>query len=232
MNFSLLVAHFCSTYVSLVSEAQLNYGDPNQSEEETIEALGEFNIVGTCDESRIMLSKDKYMGSPTPIGVKVFCAPHKQGVPANSYGIFREKQRLKEEYQGMSKSEIGAVLRTKRVSITESYDEGILCYTGDTTIQLLRQRWKEICPKYRYIIHEVTFLGIPSSTLDNSSRAKGHTHYAQIHTWICAFPKTTFVLVHWVMAEYGREGCVELSSHCAQSLHICPKGNVQTNYGW
>ena len=34
-----------------------------------------------------------------------------------------------------------------------------------------------------------------------------------------------------VMAEYGREGCVELSSHCAQSLHICPKGNAQTGYG-
>ena len=35
-----------------------------------------------------------------------------------------------------------------------------------------------------------------------------------------------------VMAEYGREGYVELSSHCAQSLHICPKGNAQTSYGW
>ena len=35
-----------------------------------------------------------------------------------------------------------------------------------------------------------------------------------------------------VMAEYGKEGCVELSSHCAQSLHICPKGNAQTSYGW
>ena len=34
-----------------------------------------------------------------------------------------------------------------------------------------------------------------------------------------------------MMAEYGREGCVELSSHCAQSLHICPKGNAQTSYG-
>ena len=34
-----------------------------------------------------------------------------------------------------------------------------------------------------------------------------------------------------VMAEYGEEGCVELSSHCAQSLHICPKGNAQTSYG-
>ena len=33
-----------------------------------------------------------------------------------------------------------------------------------------------------------------------------------------------------VMTEYGREGCVELSSHCAQSLHICPKGNAQTSY--
>ena len=35
-----------------------------------------------------------------------------------------------------------------------------------------------------------------------------------------------------VMAEYGREGCVELSSHCAQSLCICYKGNAQTSYGW
>ena len=34
-----------------------------------------------------------------------------------------------------------------------------------------------------------------------------------------------------MMAVYGRGGCVELSSHCAQSLHICPKGNVQTSYG-
>ena len=35
-----------------------------------------------------------------------------------------------------------------------------------------------------------------------------------------------------VMAEHGREGCVELSSHHAQSLHICPKGNAQTSYEW
>ena len=35
-----------------------------------------------------------------------------------------------------------------------------------------------------------------------------------------------------VMAKYGREGYVELSSHCAQSLHICPKSNAQTSYGW
>ena len=195
----------------LLAEAQLNYGDPTQTNEETIEALGEFNLLGATDGKRIMLPKDKYTGSPTPIGIQVFSAPHKQGVPANSYGIFREKQRLKEEYQGMSKSELGAVLRAKRsssdekeVSITESYDEGILFYTGDTTINLLRERWREICRRYKYIIHEVTFLGPPSSDLDSSSRAKGHTHYAQLHPWILAFPNTTFLLVHWSL-RYDRE---------------------------
>ena len=196
----------------LLAEAQLNYGDPSQTDEETIDALGQFNLLGATDGKRIMLPKDKYTGSPTPIGIQVFSAPHKQGVPANSYGIFREKQRLKEEYQGMSKSELGAVLRAKRsssddkeVSITESYDEGILFYTGDTTINLLRERWREICrKKYKYIIHEVTFLGPPSSDLDSSSRAKGHTHYAQLHPWILAFPSTTFLLVHWSL-RYDRE---------------------------
>ncbi|KAK1743709.1 tRNase Z TRZ1 [Skeletonema marinoi] len=174
----------------LLAEAQLNYGDASQTDEETITALGKFDVVGVDDGFRIMLPKNKYMGSPTPIGIQVFSAPHKEGVPACSYGVFRQKQRLKPEFQEMSKSEIGAFLREKRaagsnedkdLSITESYDEGVIFYTGDTTITLLRERWKEILPNYKYIIHEVTFLGPPSSDLDASVRAKGHTHYAQLH---------------------------------------------------
>ena len=197
----------------LLAEAQLNYGDANQTDEETILALGEFNVVGVDDGLRIMLPKEKYMGSPTPIGIQVFSAPHKVGIPACSYGVFRQKQRLKPEFQEMSKSEIGAFLREKRasgsneeenLSITESYDEGVIFYTGDTTITLLRERWKEILPKYKYIIHEVTFLGPPSSDLDASVRAKGHTHYAQLHPWILAFPQTTFICVHWSL-RYSKE---------------------------
>lgn len=149
----------------LISEAQLNYGDATQTEQETIEALGTFDIKGVSDGMRIMLPKDKYSGSPTPIGIEVLTAPHKEGVPAVSYGVFRQKQRLKEEYAGMNNSELGAILRVKReagaedVSITESYDEGVLFYTGDTTITLLKERWKSILPKYKHVIHEVTFLG-------------------------------------------------------------------------
>ncbi|KAL3795539.1 hypothetical protein HJC23_009252 [Cyclotella cryptica] len=163
----------------LVSEAQLNYGDPTQTEQETLEALGGFNIMGVRDGMRVMLPKDKYSGSPTPLGIEIFAAPHKKGVPAVSYGIFRQKQRLKKEYQGMSNSELGVLLRAKRQAggevmneedfqISENYDEGVLFYTGDTTISLLRERWRGILPKYKYIIHEVTFLGPPSSELDDS----------------------------------------------------------------
>lgn len=149
----------------LIAEAQLNYGDFTQTEEQTVEALGTFNIKGVHDGMRIILPKDKYTGSPTPIGIEVLTAPHKKGVPAVSYGIFRQKQRLKEQYAGMNNSELGAMLRAKReagdkdVMITESFDEGILFYTGDTTITLLRERWRSVFPKYKYVIHEVTFLG-------------------------------------------------------------------------
>lgn len=231
----------------LVTEAQLNYGDPTQTEQETLDALGNFNVMGVKDGMRIILPKDKYSGSPVPLGIEVFAAPHKQGVPAVSYGVFRQKQRLKKEYQGMSNSELGAFLRAKReaggdevtehdITITESYDEGLIFYTGDTTISLLRERWRNILPNYKYIIHEVTFLGTlfvtcnlfssymflvitenatyiislgpPSNELDESVRNKGHTHYAQLHPWICAFPETTFICVHWSL-RYGRKEVLE-----------------------
>jgi ribonuclease Z len=133
----------------------------------------------------------------------VFKAPHKAGVPAVSYGLYRVKTRLKPEYAILPKSELGALLKNN-VKITESYNEGIIFYTGDTTIHLLHNCWKEILPKYKHVIHEVTFLGQPSLELDESTEKKGHTHYSQLHPWICAFPEITFVCVHWSL-RYSRE---------------------------
>lgn len=187
----------------LLAEAQLNYGDPTQTDDETIEALGDFDVEPVADGAEILLPRSCYSGSPTPLGVEVFEAPHKDGVPAVSFGLFRAKNRLKPEYADLPKNELGALLQDD-VVITEPYNEGVLFYTGDTTINLLRERWKEILPKYKHMIHEVTFLGQPSSELDESSRRKGHTHYAQLHPWICAFPETTFICVHWSL-RYSRE---------------------------
>ena len=191
----------------LLAEAQLNYGNENQTDEETIEALGDYDITGVEDGDEIILPKSAYTGSPTPIGIEVFTATHKVGVPAVSYGIYRKKSRLKKEYASLTKSELGQIIRNSnskddnedKLQITESYNDGLIFYTGDTTIELLRTRWKDILfeSKYKYIIHEVTFLGAPSTKLDNSSKKKGHTHYSQLHPFICSFPNITFVCVHW-----------------------------------
>jgi ribonuclease Z len=190
----------------LISEAQLNYGQ-EQTDEETIAALGEFDIDSVEDGNEILLPKSCYTGSPTPLGVQVFKAPHKDGVPAVSYGLYRSKNRLKEEFQSLPKSELGKLIQSD-VKITESYNEGLLFYTGDTTIDLLRNRWEEILPKYRHIIHEVTFLGQPSSDLDDSTKRKGHTHYSLLHPWILAFPQVTFICVHWSL-RYSREDVLD-----------------------
>jgi ribonuclease Z len=187
----------------LLAEAQLNYGDATQTDEETTTALGDYDILPVTDGEEFLLPRECYQGSPTPIGVQVFRAPHKEGVPAISYGLYRVKTRLKPEFASLPKSELGAFIQ-KEIAITESFNEGLLFYTGDTTINLLRERWKEILPKYKHVIHEVTFLGKPSSELDESTRRKGHTHYSQLHPWICAFPETTFVCVHWSL-RYSRE---------------------------
>eukprot|EP00529_Nitzschia_sp_RCC80_P010377 CAMPEP_0113452118 /NCGR_PEP_ID=MMETSP0014_2-20120614/6684_1 /TAXON_ID=2857 /ORGANISM="Nitzschia sp." /LENGTH=759 /DNA_ID=CAMNT_0000343485 /DNA_START=213 /DNA_END=2489 /DNA_ORIENTATION=+ /assembly_acc=CAM_ASM_000159 len=182
----------------LLAEAQLNYGDVSQTDEETIAALGAYDINGVTDGDQVLLPRDAYQGSPTPIGVEVFNAPHKEGIPAVSYGLYRVKNRLKAEYSSLPKAEIGKLIRQdKDVQLTEPYHEGVLFYTGDTTIRLLKERWEDILTKYSYVIHEVTFLGRPSTELDATSAAKGHTHYAQLHPWICAFQETTFILVHW-----------------------------------
>lgn len=106
-------------------------------------------------------------------------------------------------YAALPKHELGALL-AKDVPITEARHEGLLFYSGDTTIELLRARHADILPKYPAIIHEVTFFGKPSPELDQSVRQKGHTHYAQLHPFICAFPETTFICVHWSL-RYSRE---------------------------
>jgi len=191
----------------LLSEAQLNFGDAAQTDEETIAALGNFDIVAVDDGDEFLLPRTCYSGSALPIGVEVFRAPHKEGVPAVSYGVYRSKTRLKSEFSGLPKSELGALLRSD-VQITEAVSEGVIFYSGDTTIELLRSCHLKILPKYKYVIHECTFLGLPSSELDRTTRRKGHTHYAQLHPFICAFPETTFICVHFSL-KYLKADIVE-----------------------
>ena len=90
-----------------------------------------------------------------------------------------------------------------RLEVSETYKERTLFYSGDATIELLEKRASEIL-QYRHVIHECTFLGPPSAELDAYAVVRGHTHYAQLHKFICSAPDTIFVLVHWSI-RYSRE---------------------------
>ena len=107
----------------LIAEAQLNYGQA-QSDAETEAFLG-LDLRPVDDGEAFLLEPDRYQGSPTPLGLEVFTAPHKKGVPSCSYGLFRRKSRLKSEYQGLDKRKLGALVR-EDVAITEPYDQGVL----------------------------------------------------------------------------------------------------------
>ena len=130
----------------MLAEAQLNYGQP-QTDEETEAALGAFDIHAVDDGDSFLLPKHCYAGSPTPLGLQVVEAPHKRGVPAVSYGLWRKKSRLRPEFAELDKRELGTLIRDD-VVITEEVRQGVVFFSGDTTIQLLRTRWAEILPKH------------------------------------------------------------------------------------
>ena len=55
----------------LLAEAQLNYGDDGQTDEQTIAALGAFDLHPVEDGDEVLLPRSAYSGSPTPLGVQV-----------------------------------------------------------------------------------------------------------------------------------------------------------------
>ena len=63
-------------------------------------------------------------------------------------GIYRCKSRIRPQYAGLPKHELGSLLR-EDIPISETYTEGILFYTGDTTIDLLRSRHESTRPDIR-----------------------------------------------------------------------------------
>lgn len=184
----------------LFAESVLNYGHA-QTEEENAQALGELDLRGVADGDVIDLPKHAFSGK-RGLSVEVFHAPHKD-MPSVAFGLYRTNKRLKAEYANQQ-HRIGELMKADpTLEVSEVVRERTLFYSGDTTIGLLEANASEIL-QYRYVIHECTFLGQPSSELDEYARVRGHTHYAQLHRFICAAPETIFVLVHWSI-RYSRE---------------------------
>ena len=188
----------------LLAESVLNFGTA-QTEAENTAALGKLDLVGVADGDVLPLPKHAYSGK-RGLSVEVFRAPHK-AMPSVAYGLFRTTKRLKPEFADQQ-HRIGELMRADpTLEVSEEVRERALFYSGDTTIALLEARAEAIL-QYRYVIHECTFLGPPSAEADEYASSRGHTHYAQLHKYICMAPATVWILVHWSI-RYSREDVVE-----------------------
>ena len=184
----------------LTAESVLNYGRP-QTAEENEAALGALDLHAVVDGDEIELPAHCVSGKRA-MGVEVWEAPHK-AMPAVSYGLFRYAKSLKPEYAAQRHAISELMRRDPSLEVTRRVKDRILFYSGDTTIGLLERASDDIL-RYRYIVHECTFLGPPSADLDEYASTRGHTHYAQLHRFICAAPDSIWILVHWSI-RYSRQ---------------------------
>jgi len=172
------------------AEAQLNFGRA-QTPDETDRALGALNLVAVEPGDSFLLPKHAHVGPP--LGVDVYRARHKDGVPALSYGLYHARRKLKPEFADVKPAELKLLDRDAVTHLVKDY---LIFYSGDTRAELLAEE-PDVLANYKFIIHECTFVGTDLPALDAQCAATGHSHYLRLHPFILAHPDTTFILAHF-----------------------------------
>ena len=104
--------------------------------------------------------------------IKVVECVHR--VSCVGYSIFEHQHKLKEEYRGLAGKDIGA-LKKSGIHITSKEQHPILCYLGDTTIDVFNVH-PEILQEHTVIVVECTFLDDDDTIIANAKRTK-HMHW-------------------------------------------------------
>lgn len=124
-----------------------------------------------------------------PYRIEVFNCDH--SVPTVSYGINTIKQKLKDEYKGLTGKEI-VELKKSGIEITQTVITPILAYLCDTSCVALETNPNLFT--YKTVIVECTFL-YPEH-LENAQLTK-HIHWDELKPYIITHSKITFVLIHF-----------------------------------
>jgi ribonuclease Z len=111
-------------------------------------------------------------------------------VPCVGYGFSEFKTKLKDEYKELSSKEIGE-LRRKGVDVSCEVKNPILCFLGDTSDEVLKDKSLE---KYRNIMIECTF--IRDEELVQAEKTK-HIHWKSLEKYITDHPNINFILYHF-----------------------------------
>jgi ribonuclease Z len=108
------------------------------------------------------------------------------------YSIWEQKQKLKEEYRGLSGKDIGS-LKKQGIEITTTETCPVLCYLGDTTAAVFTKH-PEILVQHPVIVVECSFLD--DDSVENARQTQ-HMHWNDLEPIVKAHRRTLFVLTHF-----------------------------------
>lgn len=134
--------------------------------------------------------------------------------PSQGYQIWKRKNKLKAEYEGLSQAKIRDLRVDEDVEVSASIEEPLLAFTGDTTIEALE--WNEELRKVPLLIHEVTFLD--DRVTPAESAAMGHTHLDDVIRRASLFENESILFTHFSARYKAREIVAILDDRLPPSL--------------
>ncbi len=139
-------------------------------------------------------------------------------VPSQGYTVWERRQRLRPEFRNLDGARLGELRRAGQ-EIDEGYDVPLLCFSGDTRVEVL-ERTPEF-QKAETLLLEATFLDDRVSVED--ARQMGHIHLDELIARPELLAAKDIVLHHFS----ARYAAADVSRICEQRIPDAIKGRVR-----
>ncbi|EOY12599.1 hypothetical protein SCA6_018578 [Theobroma cacao] len=156
------------------------------------------NLIGLDVGEEFFLRRD--------LKVRAFRTYHV--IPSQGYVVYSVKQKLKQEYFGLSGNEIKN-LKSSGVEITYTTTAPEVAFTGDTTSDFIVDKTNIDVLRARILVVESTF--IDNSVSVEHARDYGHIHLSEIINYADKFENKAILLIHF-SARYALEKIEEAVS--------------------
>ncbi|KAK4799671.1 hypothetical protein SAY86_025036 [Trapa natans] len=151
------------------------------------------NLIGMDVGEEISILKD--------LKVRAFRTYHV--IPSQCYVVYSLKQKLKQEYAGLSGNEIGG-LRLSGVEVTMTAEVPKIAFTGDTMFDFIVYSANVDVLRAKILTLESTFINEKVTIED--AKEFGHTHLREIVGYADKFQNRAILLIHF-SARYKLETC-------------------------
>ncbi|KAG8638879.1 hypothetical protein MANES_14G075500v8 [Manihot esculenta] len=124
--------------------------------------------------------------------VRAFRTYH--AIQSQGYVVYSMKQKLKQEYLGLSGNEIKN-LKASGVEITNTITSPEIAFTGDTMSDFIIDETNSDALRARILVMESTF--VEDTVKVEHARDYGHTHLSEIVSYADKFENKAILLIHF-----------------------------------